>query len=124
MPRTILYHVTYAPNRKDNRIHLQPPARFVACVKAREDNETFRAYHLDNGRHLIPDYAAIRAALPHYHRAAFDRARTWWFPLALHSAISGLLDLKNSATKSLYDAKGRLLGTLYATPYLFAREGE
>ena len=121
MSRTILYNVTFAPARKGNYLHLRPSEYFVACVKAVDDSETFRAYHLDNGKHLTPDYAAIRAAIPHYHRKAFDRAGKWWFPLTLHSALSGIPDAKNSAGLTLHDSKGRILGTLYATPYLYDR---
>ncbi len=123
MPRTILYHVTFAANSKRNMLHIMPSERFIAVVKAVEDNEAFRAYHLDGrtGKHLVPDYAAIRNALPHYHRAAYDRVRNWWYPVTLHSDLSGLLDMKNACNTQLYDRKGRLLGTLYATPYLFDR---
>lgn len=121
MTRTIMYHVTFAANLKGNYLHLRPSESFVACVKAVEDNDTFRAYHLDNGKHLVPDYAAIRDAIPHQHRKAFDRAGNWWFPLTLHSALSGILDKLNAASLTLHDSKGRLLGTLYATPYLAER---
>ena len=121
MSRTILYHVTFAPNRKGNYLHFRPEETFVASVRAIEDSDTFRAYHLDNGKHLVPDYAAIRAAIPHYHRKAFDRAGNWWFPVTLRSALSGIIDQKNAASLTLTDSKGRLLGTLYATPYLAER---
>ena len=120
MTRTILYHVTFAAPSKRKLLHIVPSERFIAAVKAVEDNETFRAYHLDkDGKHLVPDYAAIRDALPHYHRKAFDRIRNWWFPVTLHSDLSGILDMKNACNAQLHDSKGRLLGTIYATPYLF-----
>lgn len=119
--RTILYHVTFAANLKGNYLHLRPYERQIATVKAIEDGTTFRAYHLDDGKHLIPDYAAIRDAIPHYHRKAFDRAGPWFFPLTLHSALSGILDPMNAASLYLSDARGNPLGTLYATPYLFDR---
>lgn len=122
MARTILYHVTFAANSKRDLLHIMPSERFIAVVKSVEDNETFRAYHMDkDGAHYVPDYAAIRDALPHYHRKAFDRVRNWWFPVTLHSALSGILDQKNACNAQMYDAKGRLLGTLYATPYLYDR---
>lgn len=110
--RTVLYHVTFAP-------HIGPQERFVATVKAVEDNEAIWAYHLVHGKHLVPDYAAIREALPHQHRKAYDRAGRWWFPVTLHSELSGLPDQRNACSRTLRDAKGRLLGTLYATPYLY-----
>lgn len=119
--RTVLYNVTFAANNRGKFLHIRPCESFIACVKAIEDNSTFRAYHLDHGKHLVPDYAAIRAAIPHYHRKAFDRAGTWFFPITLHSALSGILDKLNAASLTLNDSKGRLLGTLYATPYLFDR---
>ena len=121
MKRTILYNVTFVHNLKGNYLHLRPHEYFVACVKAVEDDDAFRAYHLDNGKHLTPDYTAIRAAIPHYHRKAFDRAGGWRFPLTLNSALSGITDAKNAASLTLNDSRGRLLGTLYATPYLYDR---
>ena len=114
--RTVLYHVTFAPKRLR---HIGPQKRFVATVKAVEDNEAVWAYHLVHGKHLVPDYAAIREALPHQHRKAYDRAGRWWFPSTLHSELSGRPDHLNACSRTLRDAKGRLLGTLYATPYLY-----
>lgn len=121
MPRTILYYVTFAPNRKGNFLHIRPSKSFVACVKAVENCNTFCAYHLDSGKHIVPDYGAIREAIPQYHRKSFDRAGAWFFPLTLHSSLSGILDKLNAASFTLHDSKGRLLGTLYATPYLYDR---
>ena len=118
MARTILYHVTFAPNCTKRLMHGAYRENPVATVKAVEDSETFAAYHLDNGKHLVPDYTAIREAIPHQHRKAFDRAGKWWFPSTLHSALSGILDKLNAASLTLTDSRGRLLGTLYATPYL------
>lgn len=119
--RTILYRVTFAASPKGNYLHLRPYESQVATVKAIEDCDAFRAYHLDDGKHLTPDYAAIRDAIPHYHRKAFDRAGTWFFPITLNSALSGIPDRKNAASLYLSDARGNPLGTLYATPYLFDR---
>ena len=122
MARTILYHVTFAALPKLNMLHIMPSERAIATVAATENSEAFRACHLDkDGKHLTPDYAAIRAALPHYHRKAFDRVLNWWFPVTLRSELSGLLDQRNACNAQLHDRKGRLLGTIYATPYLFDR---
>ncbi|UFS66929.1 hypothetical protein LO749_20765 [Paracoccus denitrificans] len=121
MARTILYHVTFAPNCTKRLMHGAYRENPVATVHAVEDSTSFTAYHLDNGKHLVPDYAAIRAAIPHQHRKAFDRAGRWWFPLTLRSALSGVLDRLNAASLTLTDSKGRVLGTLYATPYLAER---
>lgn len=118
MACNILYHVTFAENNSKRKLHINPCESFVAVVNALEDNNTFRAYHLYNGKHYIPDYAAIRAAIPHYHRKAFDRAASWFYPLTMHSALSGLLDKLNSCNLTMRDSRGRLLGTIYATPYL------
>lgn len=122
--RTILYQVTFAANNRGKYLHIQPSESFVACVKATKDSGTFRAYHLDNGKHMTPDYAAIRNAIPHQHRKAFDRAGPWFYPMTLHSALSGILDKLNAASLTLTDSRGRLLGTLYATPYLYTRDGQ
>ena len=121
MVYAVRYHVTFAPTNKRNLLHITPSERFIATVKAIEDHEAFHAYHLDTntGKHFVPDYAAIRAALPYYHRAAYDRVRSWWYPITLHSYLSGILDAKNACSTQLYASNGRLLGTIYATPYLF-----
>lgn len=119
--RTVLYRVTFAASLKGNYLHLRPYERQVATVKAIEDCDAFRAYHLYEGKHLVPDYAAIRDAIPHYHRKAFDRAAMWFFPVTLHSALSGIPDRMNAASLDLSDVRGKPLGTLYATPYLFDR---
>lgn len=119
--RTILYHVTFAASLKENYRNLRPYEHRVATVKAIEDCDAFLAYHLYEGKRLVPDYAAIRDAIPHYHRKAFDRAGTWFFPTTLNSALSGIPDRKNAASLCLRDARGNHLGTLHATPYLFDR---
>lgn len=108
----ILYHVTFVP--EDSRL-----GHKIATVRAVEDKEAFCAYHWHSGKHIRPDYSAIRDALPHYHRKAYDRNATWWFPSTMHSRLSGILDLKNSCSRMLYDRKGKKLGTLYACPYLY-----
>lgn len=56
-----------------------------------------------------PDMAAIRECLPHYYRAAFDRAGSFWFPR----------DGNAAAYMTLRDSRGKYLNTLYATPYTF-----
>ena len=120
--RTVLYNVTFAAGLKGNYRHLRPYERQIATVKAVEDCNAFLSHHLYEGKQLVPDYAAIRDALPHYHRKAFDRAETWFFPITLHSALSGIPDPKNAAGLCLRDARGNRLGTLYATPYLSTDE--
>lgn len=119
--RTILYRVTFVASPKGNHLHSRPYEHQIATVKAVEDRTTVYAYHMDDGKHLIPDYAAIRDAIPHYHRKAFDRAVMWFFPVTLNSALSGIPDRKNAASLYLSDARGNPLGTIYATPYLFDR---
>jgi hypothetical protein len=58
---------------------------------------------------IVPDTKALRDALPHYWRAAFDRAQTFWYTR----------DGNNRAYAPLYDTRGRKLVTIYATPYRF-----
>lgn len=113
---TVYYDVTFMAEKRGK---IQLRRTFIACVRAVKDSGALRAYHLLDGEHLVPDYAAIRAALPHYHRKAFDRAGPWWFPLTLHSALSTQLDWRNAASLALRDSKGRPLGVLFATPYMF-----
>lgn len=120
MTRKVLYHVTVALQSRKRYIHVQNTERFIARVDALEDNQTFAAYHYDEGRHLVPDYAAIRSALIPQHRKAFDRALKW-FPTTLHSKLSGLLDLKNAMSVTMHTTRGELIGTVYATPFLAER---
>lgn len=56
---------------------------------------------------MTPDRDAIRAALPHYWRKAFDRATVW------HTADS----LRANCT--LYDVRGRVLASIYCDGYEF-----
>jgi len=51
-----------------------------------------------------PDMAAIRAALPHYYRKAFDRAFGLWFDKHNNEAPAYI---------TLKDARGRYLNTVY-----------
>lgn len=114
----ILYDLTfYAQPQKDMLHRLQHEKR-LGVVHSVEDLETFRAYHLINGKHMRPDYAAVRRALPHYHQKAFDRAQGWWFPLTLRQAVSHCIMLDNACSLTLTSSRGRLLGTIYATPYI------
>lgn len=114
MAREILYHVAVYHGERT----------FIGTFKAKEDPDTWTAYHLDQGRHMVPDYAAIREALPHYWRKAYDRAGGFWFPATLHSPLSGLMDPSNAAHMNLLGSRGKHLGTLYATPYLYQRDGQ
>jgi hypothetical protein len=122
MSRTILYHVTFAANDTKRMLQARNCEFNIATVRGIEDPKTVTAYHMDHitGMHMVPDYAAIRAAIPYNHRKAYDRALTWWFP-AINSQLTGIMDRKNACSRTLYDRKGKLLGTLYATPYLYDR---
>ena len=61
-----------------------------------------------------PDHQAVLECLPANWRKAFTRSSSWWFP-----SIPGRPDeaLKQPATRTLYDARGRFLATINATPY-------
>lgn len=68
--------------------------------------------HLDPGTtELIrPDGEALREALPHNWRKAFDRAGRFWFPRS---------DDKNPlASLTLRDRRGQAIAYLYAKPYV------
>lgn len=68
--------------------------------------------HYVDGVPYQPDRDAVRAALPHYWRKAFDRTNgTWWF---------NKHDATMPATLSFSDRRGRYLNTLYAIPYQFS----
>lgn len=118
----VAYNVTFYANPTRNMLHRMQHERKIATVKAIEDSDTFRAYHLHNGKHLRPDYDAIRKAIPYRHRKAFDRAGNWFFPLTLNSELSCIIDMGNAASLTLYSAKGKCLGSLYAVPHLESQQ--
>lgn len=75
--------------------------------------------HLRNGVLVVPDVDAVRECLPHYYRKAFDRAgQAFWF-----TSEAGKGADNSPAYCTLYSARGRLLNTLYATPYEFNPNG-
>lgn len=58
-----------------------------------------------------PDSDAVREALPHYYRKAFDRANNaWWFTQG---------EVFKPIYMTLNDSRGHRLNTLYAIPYTF-----
>lgn len=58
-----------------------------------------------------PDATAVRDALPHYYRKAFDRTGgMFWFSS----------EADKPAHLTLRDRRGRYLNTVYALPYQFA----
>lgn len=67
------------------------------------------AGHLRNGELVRPDVDAIRAALPHYYRKAFDRSGKGF---AFHKH-----DDSKPAHCHLHDRRGRYMNTIYAIPY-------
>lgn len=72
------------------------------------------AGHLDpiTSELIRPDDAALREALPHYWRKAFDRTRgRFWFP------DTG--DANRLASLTLRDTRGRTIASLYAQPYVY-----
>jgi len=116
---TLMYDVTFYRNDESRKLHLFTREKRVAVVRGMEDSDTFRAYHLHNGKHYVPDYAAIRAALPHYYRAAFDRAKNrFWYSMTLARELNHVIYRDNACNVQLYTTRGKLIGTVYATPYL------
>lgn len=67
----------------------------------------------ETGEIVRPDTQAVREALPHYYRAAFDRAIGFWF----RSVPGG--DCFKPAYVTLRNSRGKYLNTLYAIPYSF-----
>ena len=120
MENPILYDVTFAVNPVKRLLSLGVSEKFLACVDSVEDPDTFTASHLVVGKHLVPDYSAIRSALPHYHRKAFDRAGPWVFRSTPGVSVSNARDARLVASLMLFDYSGRLLGTLRAYPYRLA----
>lgn len=66
-----------------------------------------------------PDPEAVREALPHYWRKAFDRAgaRFWFYSGA--KIRDDNTEVNGGAYLRLCSTRGRHLVTLYATPYHF-----
>jgi len=78
-------------------------------------------YDETSGRILAPDHDAVREALPHYWRKAFDRGGRFWYDRNARMTPDGL---KGSAPYlTLRGSRGRILATLYAIPYHFNAEG-
>lgn len=63
--------------------------------------------HLGPRGLVVPDRAAVAAALPYRFRKAFDRAGQFWFNRHRDSA---------PATMMLSDRRGKYLTTLYLQP--------
>lgn len=118
MSATILYEVELHLNNRKRLLHLQPSGRKIAVVHAKE-SWAFVSRHYIQGQYLEPDYAAIRAALPYRYRAAFDRITRWWFPASLLKTVSETPDHHNYCRAELWGSRGRYLGCIYATPYVF-----
>ena len=110
----VLYHVVFARGDAPTRLH------FLAVVRATDDRATAFAYHSGpNGEHYTPDRAAIRDALPTQHRKAFDRANQFWFAAKPgRVGLPAAPDMVDACSTTLLDRRGRLLGTLYAAPYI------
>ena len=64
-------------------------------------------YFLEENAHTVPDWDAVKSALPHYWRKAFDRALKW------------NVDGTNQAYCSLRDLRGRFLATVNCAGYVF-----
>lgn len=93
---TILFDVRmYRPSAKRLLHTSDPRGAYVATV-----------YAVPGALADQPDDVAVRAALPHQLRKAFDRSGSWW------------RDVNNSErprSRTLYSVRGSTLGTLYAT---------
>lgn len=120
----VLYHVTFA-DAKERRAPGGVPweGRYVATVGALP--AAGACFHVALDQTLIPDADAIEIALPYRLQRAFSKAiglnrNQWWYPPPCGMPIG---TDRNPATHgchvTLRDFKGRTMGELYATPYLF-----
>jgi hypothetical protein len=66
--------------------------------------------HYVDGVPYKPSHDDVRNCLPHYYRAAFDRARVWWFDKDNNDA---------TAYTILTGSRGKYLNTIYAIPYQY-----
>jgi hypothetical protein len=71
--------------------------------------------HLRNGQLVRPDGAAIRVALPHYYRKAFERSNGMFRYVSEVAGDDG--NTRKSAYCTLYSSRGRYLNTIYAIPF-------
>lgn len=107
---TPLYNVTLHRNSTAKRLFghdLRLRPLNIATVKAVRQRSHAGNWFACVQDFMTPDRDAIRAALPHYWRKAFDRATMW------HTADS----LKANCT--LHDVRGRVLASIYCDGYEF-----
>lgn len=84
----------------------------LACVRAVRANTPYGGNWFPGAQDfLTPDHAAIRAALPHYWRKAFDRAT--------HNGMASFSHTRDTlhACIDLRDARGRHLTTISCEGY-------
>lgn len=107
---TPLYTCTFYRNSNAKRLHDHDsrawPKNLATVMAVRQRSHAGNWFSCAHD-FMTPDRDAIRAALPHYWRAAFDRSTMW------HTADS----LRANCT--LYTARGRLIGSIYCDGYEF-----
>lgn len=91
------------------RIELRKPDRNPTYLAVVKGVQAALVGHWIDGKPYAPDKQAIREALPHYYRKAFDRSNgQFWFT----EPNNGFAHL------SLHPARGRgVLVSIWATPY-------
>lgn len=93
---TPLYDVRMFSDSNKRMLHRAPINGFYVAT-VREVQGALRGW---------PDMAAVREGLMPQHRKAFDRAGQFW---------ANKCDDSKPLSLTLYTARGRLIGTLYAT---------
>lgn len=71
---------------------------------------------------VTPDYAAIREALPHYWRAAWDRRVSFWYLKDAKLYANGAVypPHGNHAYTDLRNTRGKVIATIRAEAFLFS----
>lgn len=109
---TLLFSIHASPSPKGfgkPSVHAVPPAGLVGV------------YDEVTGEVWTPDANAIREALPHQWRKAWDRASgSFWYDKNGRMTPEGLKG--STPYKTIYRADGSRLATIYALPYHFGQK--
>lgn len=100
-------------------LHATPHPRLWGKPAVKAERAALAGVYDTAGRDILkPDTAAVREALPHYWRKAFDRAGSFWFDKDACIDDAGKA-YGGTPYLVLRGSRGQRLGTLYAIPYRF-----
>lgn len=110
---TPLYDVAFHRVNNGRYLHIRPVSKLAVVRAVRQRSHAgnwFERSGADGkGDFMTPDHAAIRQALPHQYRKAFDRATSGM-------SFGHTADTLH-ASLTLYTTRGRCLGTIHCEGY-------